>query len=379
MPKFSIGDVVTLRTHPFCSESTDIIISGEYLMIPPLMVVIEIINHSIIDSEKDKTNKFKCIWFSTKKNHFNENYFSESDLKKINIDTSEERIEIEVGNLVSLSTLPLELGKRRSFLNMETNQTGDIKSSNSVTGLLSFVSPVMTVIEVKKFDSTKEKKTAPEIKSQKTYPINIAKCKWFDAIGEKFSECFIATDALSIILNPPSTLLTLVNDAIMNQKCLGLGLTLIRPMQISNRSGQYYLNCFNFITQQNTTLPFGLLSTIKIINNHIKAIAPIFKFRTQKGTKILKLIVNVEDLIKKAITRSNKNYVVIKYQDRLGNITNRTISKYGIILGDDDRDLKASMIKYVRAYCHLRKAERNFRLTSILEATELEFGYEDVK
>ncbi|TSD66417.1 hypothetical protein FFF34_003160 [Inquilinus sp. KBS0705] len=376
MPKFSIGDVVTLNTHPFSSETTDVLISGEYLMLPPLMVVVEIIDHSVIVSEKDKTDKFKCLWFSTKKNNFNESYFSESDLKKIKVNDSEEPIDIEIGNLVSLSTLPLELGKRRSFLNTETNQTGNIKNSSLVTGLLSFVSPVMTVIDVKDFDPTKDKKTAPEIKPKKIYPSKIAKCKWFDAVGEKFSECLIATNALTLIPSPPSKLLILISKAIADHKCLNLEATIVKPTQISNRSGEYHFNCFNFLTQQNTTLSFNQLSTIKVINNPIKSIAPVFKPKVQKGTKSLRLSVTVESLVKKALTRSKKNYIVIKYEDRLGHVTKRTISKYSFILGDDDRGAGKNLIKYVRAYCHLRNADRNFRLSSISEASELRLAYE---
>jgi len=378
MPKFSIGDVVTLKTHPFCNETTDVVISGEYLMIPPLMVVVEIIDHSVVDHGRDAKDKYKCQWFSTKKNQFKESYFLESDLKYIAFEKDNDPLEIEVGCLVALSTLPIELGKSRSFLNTETNQLGGVKSSSSVTGLLSFVSPIMTVTEIKDFESTKDKKTAPEVKTKKTYPKKLAKCKWFDSLDEKFSECLIAVDALVVLPPIPHELLKLVTKAIKDGKYLKLDYVLLRPIQITNRSGRYFLNCFNYISQQHSTLSFDSLTTSKIISNPIKTIAPLFKPKFQKGHKHLKLIVDIEDLIKKALGRPKKNYIVIRYRDRFGNVTKRSISKYEIILGDDNLNIEETMIKYVRAYCHLRKDERNFRLTSIMEATELKFNYDVV-
>lgn len=375
MPKFSIGDVVTLKTHPFSAETTDVIISGEYLMIPPLMVVIETIDHSVIDSEKDIKDKYKCIWFSSKKNQFQESYFPETDLKNVHADKETDISEIEVGNLVTLLTLPIELGKRRSFLNTETNQSGGVKSSSSVTGLLSFVSPIMTITEIKDFDQSKDKKTAPEVKPKKTYPKKIAKCKWFDSLGEKFSEYLIAVDALAVLPNIPHKLLDLISQAITDNHYLKLDYTLLKPIQITNRSGRYYLNCFDHVMQQNRPLSFSELISVNVITNPFKAIAPLFKPKNKKGNKFLKLTNDVESLIKKAISRPKKNYITIRYKDNLANITSRTISKYEIILGDDDLRPDGSMIKYIRAYCHLRNSERNFRLDSIIEAKELTLNY----
>jgi len=373
MPKFFIGDIVTLKTHPFCSQTNEITISGEYIMIPPLMVVVEIIDHSAATSTNDPFDKFKCLWFSTKENQFKENYFTEPDLKKVISDKKKELLEIMPGNLVSLSTMPIELGKKRSFLNTETGQTVT-KSTSSVTGLLTFISPVMTVTEVTDFDCNKDKKTSPDVKSKKTYPEKVAKCKWFNAVAEKFSECLIALDALAVIPETSDEMLQLVDETIKAKTYLKLKNTIIRPIQISNRSGSYHLDCFDYVLQRNRTMAFTELIIPEALKNPFVEHAPIFQKKGSAGKKTLELTLTVEALIQKVIDAKIKNYIIIKYKDKLGNTSNRTISRYETLMGNEDFTPTGPLIKYLKAYCHLRRANRNFRLAAILEASELDLS-----
>lgn len=374
MPKFFIGEIVTLQTHPYNPETNNVIISGEYQMIPPLMVVFEIIEKLALSGEKEAIDKFKCLWFSTKENNFKESYFLESDLKSLNIKNGEDNQEIRVGNLVTLITMPTELNKKRSFLHSETHDT-ITKSTSSITGMLTFISPVMTVVEIAEFDSEKDKKTAPEIKVKKSYPKKIAKCKWFNAVAEKFSETWIAIDALNALPEVPHKLLQLVDDTIKAKAFLKLENMIIRPTQISNRSGSYYLGYFDYILQQNSTLPFTDLITPSTTTSPFKSHAPFFKQKGRKGKKVLRLTISVEELIKKLLSATNRSYIQIKYKDNFGNVSTRTISQYEFIMGENDLDFSGPLIKYVKAYCHLRRAERHFKLASILEASELDLYY----
>jgi predicted DNA-binding transcriptional regulator YafY len=82
---------------------------------------------------------------------------------------------------------------------------------------------------------------------------------------------------------------------------------------------------------------------------------------------------DVPSLIENAIKRSQKKIIIIKYEDNLKLVTFRAISNYRIISGDDWLK-KGEITKYVRAYCHLRNAERNFRLESIQRASELKIN-----
>lgn len=371
MPKFVIGDVVTLQTHPFCAETNNIVISGEYLMIPPLMVIVEVIDSSLRSQEKNLEDKYKCIWFSSKKNQFEESYLLESDLKNVKFEKKEQSI-IKSGDLVCLCTLPIELGKERSFLNKETNaSSSQVKSS--VSALLSFISPIMSVVSIIYYDSTKDKKTAPGLRKYKRYPEKVAKCKWFDAIGEKFSEYLIPLETLMLIPPPPSKLLALLDQAITEKLILKLENTIIRPIQISNRSGSYHLSFFDYISYKNQNLPIENIIEPKPIKNPYKAHAPIFKKRGKSGKKILKLTTSIETILVNAVSRRKKNYIFIKYRDKYNNFTNRTISKYEIIKGVDE--FTGDIIEYLKGYCHLRQADRNFKIKSILEVSELDINY----
>lgn len=367
MPKFVVGDIVTILSHPFTVETTDVVISGEYQMIPPLMAVSEIIDHSK-DSPR-VPDKYKCIWFSTKENQFKESYFSEGDLKSLPFAKDEENV-IEINTLVALISSPIELSKRRSFLNRETQQQVT-KSSNSIAGMLTFISPVMTVLEIRDFDPENDKKVSPDIRAKKIYPAQVAKCKWFDAVSEKFSECWIGLACLTALPPIPNILLALIAQVIKDRSYVKTSTTVIRPEQISNRSGHYYLSCFDYVLYLNQTIALKDIIDPVVITNPFKDYAPLFK-KLGRGVKVLKLVIDVEQLIEQTISGKKKNYLTIKYHDNYNNFTTRTISNYEFIMGPDEEDLLGDQIKYVRAYCHLRQADRNFKVRSITEVSVLD-------
>jgi len=369
MPKFLIGDIVTIVTHPFTAETSDVVISGEYQMTPPLMMVTEIIDHST--DTQVIADKYKCLWFSTRENQLKESYLLETDLKKITYEA--DSLPIMGGSLVVLKSSPLELGKRRSFLNKETQQSST-KNTNSIAGLLTFISPVMTVLEVTIFDKSKDKKTSAEIQAKKIYTDEIAKCKWFNAVDEKFSECWIPLSCLTALPDIPHDMLALIKQTIDNLCYLTTDSLLIRPEQISNRSGYYYLTCFDYVLNQNRTIPVDELIHPHVITNPFKDYAPLFK-KVGRKTKELKIVQTVKDIVEAAITSVDRNYLVIKYKDKFNNFTNRTISNYELIMGPDEDDPAPTPIEYVRAYCHTRKADRNFKLRSIIEVSVLDLTF----
>ncbi|MEO6285362.1 MAG: hypothetical protein ABIN80_09390 [Dyadobacter sp.] len=370
MAKFSIGDVVTFKTHPFDIITKDVLISGEYSMIPPLMVITEIIDNSVL-IEKDIHDKYACIWYSTKENTFKDGYFPEPELKQFDFPADVGSVDISVGDLVTLKTMPIELGKRRSFLQTETDSTFS-KSTNSITALLSFVSPVMLVVAIDPFDPSKDKSTPAGVKPKKTYPETAVKCKWFNSVSEKFSERHIAINALSKLPNLKNNLISLFSDSILHGNHLTSEGTIIKPKQISNRSGLYFITFFDYIKCSDTTASFLSFKALpETIEDPIKRFAPIFKKRGKKAKKTLRITTSVEDLFTKASEGEHRNYIKIKYRDQYGNFTIRTISQYEIISGEDFEESTERLVKYIKAYCHLRNSDRHFKLTNILEAYEL--------
>ena len=371
MPKFSIGDVVSFVSHPFITETNNIVISGEHMMIPPIMVVIEVTDHS--SAPTPQSNKYKCLWFSTKQNQFKESNFLENDLKNIEteiVDVS----KMVISDKVALKTLNIELGKRRSFLNTESSHSGQ-KQLNNISALLTFISPIMYVVEIKPFDSEKIKKASEVTSHTKLYPSTLVKCKWFDSVSEKFSEAFIPQDALLIIPEVDKKLIIRIEKAIKRDRFLNLDGILFKPSQFSNRSGTYYLTGFNHITQQNQTINVDDLPAIKILKKTFLATAPFYSVRKKGVKKILSQSQTVRDLIKQAIGRVNNNYITIKYIDKLDIVTKRTISEYEIVIGEDEASSSRKMIEYVKAYCHLRNDIRHFKLDNILEANEINISF----
>jgi len=341
------------------------------MMIPPVMVVIEVTDHS--PSPKPQLNKYKCLWFSTKQNQFKESHFLENDLKNIEAEVLDAS-KMVVGDKVVLKTLNIELGKRRSFLNTESSLSGQ-KQLNNITALLTFVSPIMHVVEIKPFDIEKIKKTSEVTTHTKLYPSTLVKCKWFDSVAEKFSEAFIPQDALLTVPEVDNKLIIKIEKAIKRDRFLDLGGILFKPAQLSNRSGTYYLTGFNHITQQNQTIKVDDLPAFKLLRKPFLATAPFYSVKKKGPKRILSQSQTIRDLIKTAIGRSNNNYVTIKYIDKLDIITRRTISEYEIVLGEDEISSSKKMIEYVRAYCHLRNDIRHFKLDNILEANEINISF----
>jgi uncharacterized protein YodC (DUF2158 family) len=372
MSKFLIGEIVSFQSHPFSKVTTEVIISGEYQMIPPLMIIVEIMSKKDSDASLDE-NKYKCLWFSSKTNQFKESYFLETDLKTI-VRPDLEFSHIKKGALVSLSSADLELGKKRSFMISEVNKLAT-KSSQSMAGLLTFISPVMLVIELDDFEVSKGKTAIVSDKVYTTYPTKVAKCKWYDSVTEKFSEKWLPLDTLSEHIIISEDLLNFIQSAINNNTYILLDTTIIQPSQISNRSGVYFLNFFDYVLQQYQTINLKDISKLDNVTTPYIKRAPLFKEKGRKSKRALKLVVTVEDLFEAEIASKVKHFITIKYLDQYHNLTTRTISNYRFLIGDDIDDLFGAKVKYVVAFCHLRQNERNFKLSSIIEANLLNLTF----
>jgi uncharacterized protein YodC (DUF2158 family) len=366
MSKFSVGEIVTLSTHPFTAVTNKVLISGEYLMIPPLMIVIEIF---LPEAPQPDASLFgyKCIWFSSKDNLIKESYFQESELKTI-FAREQPAENVGINSLVALSTQIYELGKQRSFLNTETH-VNTVMRTNKATALLSFISPVMQIIDLRDYDSEKDFKTVKHLRSRKIYPEKIAKCKWFNAASEKFTETWIPLDALTVIPQVPDGLIRRIEVAIEKKKYLKMENRLIKPNQISNRSGYYLLDCFDLIAQINTTIPFADIIGFKIIKSPYRKTSPVFDKKTRRGVKRIKIILTPQQLIRQVALDLPERYLLIKYTDQHGNNTMRTLSDYHIYLGKDNIGSELREVEFLVAHCHLRNAERHFRLENIFEAS----------
>lgn len=186
----NIGDIVTLKNHPFNSEKDwqNIYVSGDNSLIPPTMVIGEILYS---DYKHEKVKQVLAYYFDHKDGKFKNNWFYEKQIKLIetksktsfinlNDDDETEKKIIEAkhnAHTFILLNTDLELHKKR--INRQEEANGFVKET--IDNYYTFLPPVLTFIDYQKLD---EKKLHPN----KKQGIYFVKCKWYNAKDGKFSE-----------------------------------------------------------------------------------------------------------------------------------------------------------------------------------------------
>lgn len=377
MTTLSIGDTVAFKSHPYNSTSEEKLITseiiGEHLMTPPLMVVIEILHHSkgSYDDKSGneilpkKSHSAKCLWYNSSLHQFEEAWLPQKELKKVTCDYDSINITTEEfkdwkdlkHSLVSLRTLKQELGKEK-----RSAKKDGIKEGYQTTHYLEYVSPVMELIEIRKFE-IKESQFDPKTGEQKKdFPQFVAKCKWYNPKGSKFSERFIPVEALNQIpeLNQESldSIYNILEQEIFiySEKMTDKSLEncLFKP-SLLNKSGYYYFSGYNILNNKEQTIVLDKKTAYIPVENPFSETWPMF-------TTDHKLI-SIETFIKANI--EVVNYWRIKYENYHGEVTSRTITPKAIGTDEITIDGTTSTTKYLTADCHFRDAERHFRFDRI--------------
>ncbi len=232
MSYIKIGDIFSLKNHPYTTENTQIKISALAQMTPPLLVVTEILNSSNeYDTEtgEKKSKQVKCIFYSHKTHKFETYWFNPDQLKAIkkkyeingdSINLHEKSGEVNTKDEIDLNNLGIEAPKNESlfklkkhYLNRQvilkscdyelgkqksTFEEKENKSSQKISAHLDFLPPVLTVIDVKK----NEDKIAYNPKTGNQKKISsffLLKCKWYNPSSGGFSEDFLPIEAVEII------------------------------------------------------------------------------------------------------------------------------------------------------------------------------------
>lgn len=205
---FQIGELVRLITsnneNGFTElrikkdNITTVIKSGQTQMIPPVMVVIEIVcerdKNAHLFNEKngnpirDKV-KILCQWFSQRKGAFEERWFNSGVLiKEENITLKS--YEFKINEVVSLRTA-INANQQLETKIKNSLETAVEKIDYQVTRVfenLSYLPPKMVVTgveRVKEMPNLFDKSTGEWIRLVSEHKIN---CMWFDAQSGKFSE-----------------------------------------------------------------------------------------------------------------------------------------------------------------------------------------------
>ena len=368
LAKWAIGTIVALDSHIYFDddESKSIVICGEPKQVSPLMIIIEVVVDKPMFEERSgmrlsdiSSCQCRCIWFSHKSYIFEEVWIS-SKLLKI-IKPAENIDKVSFGQQVELKTAYIELGKIKSNIKETDNNVSSILTSD-----LNFVSPVMQVIGTAKSESKEPLYDVKTLTLKRSIPKSLVKCKYYNAVSDKFSEFLIPIEALNIIDSIDEKNLVVCKTAIIENQYLAIehdGIrSITKPNRINFNNGRYYIYAYDYLTVKNVQLNINKIK-VELKDNYYNEVLPIFEVKRDK--LIIKPIdkKNIKELFKKI---GKDKYITISYENRDGDKSNRSISDYELVesveknLLGEDRE-----VVYLKAFYHLRNAERFFRIERI--------------
>jgi len=389
--EINIGDIVTLNSHPFFQSVQAVIISGESQLLPPLMVVLEFLKETkdqydekTGDEQTKKGNaQCKCMWYSHKTHQFEEAWLTSKSLKLIKANpislTKNDLFQESTSfKSVSLKTIDLEMGKLKSSLSKdENNQTIINEPKSIINPLLSFVSPIMEILQVTEVkDSDKEPQYDTKTGKQKRYFSKWSvKCKWFNPSGDKFSEKFLPIDALQVIEAVNEEALKELNKAIDSDQFIlidkavtnSVKQSIIKPLSIVFRSGQYYLIGYDYCLNKKLEIKIPFQPTI--VEEYFHDSAPSFTYLREANTTK-----SVTDEIKECIEKGLQEQCIlrVKYMNKADRVTYKTMTNYSVLSAKEtEKD-----IFYLTGQSISHKEERTLRLDRILSIQTLNLKFE---
>lgn len=374
--KFNIGDVVALSTHPYSLNLLNIIISGDHRKVSPLMVVTDFFLVKISNHETIKTSvfKYRCMWFSDIENKFKEGLIVEENLKLIKkAELILSKVDIHPNVIVKFRTSSFELGKKKSSHSFTNNLSSS--KSITVTSLLTYLPPLMQVLDVKEFI---EKKNSGNnlifsgLKSVHTFDV---KCIYFDNKSNKISEVILPIETLDLVEIINERVIEMINHSIENNKYLqikypGIIERVVEPLSITFLEGNYVLNAYDFILNNTIDFEISNENELHICDSPFLNEYPKFNIiENPKAASKEYIIQEFVEAVKKAIP--NNSYLRFKYKNKNDEISDRTVKNYEIIIVEEENNKKI----YLSGYCLLKKAVRYFRIDRIQNLQELEVKF----
>lgn len=382
MPTIKIGDILSLKNHPYANGNTDVKISALAQMTPPLLVATEILNNSKefdIETGEKKPLQIRCTFYSHKTHKFENYWLNPKQLKSVNSNYStedENSEEIKTGNEDDLKSIGIKNLKqsslvdiKRDYLNRQvilkscdyelgkqktTFEKDENKSFQKINAHLDFLPPVLTVIDVKHNDekTTYNPKTGNQKKISSFF---LLKCKWYNPSSGAFSEDFLPIEAVKII--PEVFSIDIVKTFISDKSLIRLDLdkcivleggnklnhTYIQAMDLVFNHYKYKLKYFDFFKNCYSEIDLSKVDLKHIHANFDDIIlekVPEYKKEKQDFTSV------------KDYEFDKGQYYRITYSDILGRVTRRVIFVQEYIKE-----------KIVIADCLLRNGEeRHFRI-----------------
>lgn len=399
MDKLNIGDLVSLKSHPFNIFNESLI--GAFVdNTPPIMVISEVLKSNSYDTESEEvdteTNKVKklpnqylCYFYSSKTSSFEKQWFKQNEIKKIDsdIETNQEKVtktEDKVSllnkykdNLVVLKSADLELSKKKTTWSRTKEE--DI---NKTQAFLEFLPPVMTVIDVVENQNFNKDRVNPkngEIKRESCK--FLLKCKWFNPIKQTFSEEIIPYKILQRV-EFNSNKIEVIERGINTKNVFQL---IEKDLNISLENSRYSFNKY-IIELKEVVIQNHLIKIFykNLINNKIES-KIIENLEIIDSEKEFKQFVdsefpnysNSEYNNPLKLEWQKDKFYKIDYLDKKGKFTTRIITNCKVEefeTEDDEKD-----VKFVIANCLLRDGKiRHFRVSNITARYELKDDFKDI-
>ncbi|WP_316795100.1 WYL domain-containing protein [Pedobacter agri] len=368
---FNIGDVVALSTHPYFDNGFNVILSADHLLLSPLMVISEIHKSTFtFRGKKEKTFKYKCLWFSNKTNTFEHGEIEESDLKLVlSSETTINKNFLTRGQRVAFKSTQMELGKKKSSLSYDDTTITEHAGSSTISSLLTFLPPIMQVVDILTHISRHqiENKAKEEIRKVVSFDV---KLNYFDPTNDKLGEVILPLESLELIQETDVKTLKLLNLAIKVSRHLLVNwdgkTTILKPRNLGYRSGQYFLRGYDLLS--NSIEEFAIMGGLELkpIRKPIIKAAPSFNIKTTPAAATPTYIENeIIALVNDA--KAYSSYIRIKYKNRNDKISHRTIKNYEIIsVNEIGKD-----VSYLIGNCLLRHDNRSFRVDRIQSIEQL--------
>jgi hypothetical protein len=393
MSKPKLGDLYSLKNHPYEKNITDIKIASLAQMIPPILVIAEILNtpkNHDTETGNEKPRQVRCVFYSHKSHKFEYVWIDVNQIKPIFEDVNNESssssndeiltnvedtmilgIKYEknksirelkndfLNKQVILKSCDLELGKMKTTFSKTDN-----KSSNKQNSHLDFLPPVLTVIDVRVNDEkiTFNPKTGNQSKITSNF---LLKCKWFNPLSNNFSEEFIPIETVKLISNDNSIEIfsKMINENKLIKHNLSLNIeleggqvlehTYIQPIELIYSHYKYELSYYDFFRSKIITED---ITKIEINSENISLLDLIIEKIPEYNT-IDKEFTSVKNFI----FEKDKYYKII-YKDLQEKISKRVIFSKEFISN-----------KVLIADCLLRNGEeRHFRIDGILKIEVLD-------